>query len=380
MKSEREDALFSAHAILAALRSSIRVLRWGMLALLVIYLASGVTVIGPEDTGLILRFGKLLPGIHQPGLLLSLPAPIDEVIRVPSKRVQEVSLDAWSPGPAESPDTQALHPARNPYTLTGDANIIRARFSVRYHVSDPAAYVFGALDRDALRDSILYQAACKTLAAMPVDDALTTRREFAGQETMRLAQAEFDRLGLGIQILAFETREINPPAQVLAAFQDVVSAKVEAKTLVEPANARRASELPDAESEAYRVRQQASADAQELVAKAQGDAFSFLALLKEYRQNPEVVHARLYAEILEAVLPKVRVSAVVPSSQGGVRILVAPQKWDSTQSEEANPAPPAVPSAPLPAQPSEEPQEPGAPSTTNQNRYDPTAKKAPVDE
>ena len=377
MNPKREDALFSAHAILAALKSSIRVLRWGMLALVLIYLGSGITVVGPEDTGLILRFGKLLPEIHQPGLLFSLPAPIDEVIMVPSKRVQEVSLDAWSPAADEPDYLEALHPARNPYTLTGDTNIIRARFSVRYQVSDPIAYVFGSKDRDALRDSILYEVACRTLAGMPVDDVLTTRREFVGQETMRLAQAEFDRLGLGIGILAVETREISPPAQVLAAFQDVISAKVEAKTLVEPANARRASEIPNAESEAYRVRQQASADAQELVAKAHGEAFSFLALLKEYRENPEVVHARLYAEMLEAVLPKVRVSAVIPASNGEVKIMLAPQKWDSSLMDESTAEPP-------PAQPPPEYQEPAVPSApatpSTPNHYDPTTKKGPVDD
>src|SRR5271156_1461282 len=119
MSRNREDALFSAHAILAALKSSIRVLRWGMLALVLIYLGSGITVVGPEDTGLVLRFGKLLPVIHQPGLLFALPAPIDEVIRVPSKRVQEVALDAWSPELLDPGYLQTLHPVRNPYTLTG---------------------------------------------------------------------------------------------------------------------------------------------------------------------------------------------------------------------------------------------------------------------
>ncbi len=359
---KKEDALFSAHAILAALRASIRLLRWGMLALVLIYLGSGITVVGPEDSGLILRFGKLLPAVHPPGLLLALPPPFDEVIRVPSRRVQEVSLDAWSPAPDEPADLPALHPARNPYTLTGDANILRARFSARYQISDPAAYAFGAADRDALRDSILYETACRTLAGMPVDDALTTRREYIGRETMRLAQEAFDRLGLGVRILAFETREINPPAQVLPAFQDVISAKVEARTLVEPANARRASEIPAAESEAYRIRQTAGADARELVAKAQGEAFSFLALLKEYRANPEVIHARLYSEMIETVLPKVRVSAVLPSSKGNVRILLAPQKWDSSQSDE----PPA--------------QEPPAMPAPSQNHYDPAVKKGPVDD
>ncbi|MGH9613892.1 MAG: hypothetical protein ACRD4P_12505, partial [Bryobacteraceae bacterium] len=151
------------------------------------------------------------------------------------------------------------------------------------------------------------------------------------QESMRLAQAELDRLDLGIQLLAFETREINPPASVLPAFQDVVSAKVEAKTLVEPAHSRHASLIPEANAEAYRIQQEAESYSQELIAKAQGEVSAFLALLKEYRANPGTVHTRLYADMIETVLPKLRVSNVLPTDRGDVRILVSPQKADAIE-------------------------------------------------
>jgi membrane protease subunit HflK len=327
MKRRREDALFSAHAILVALRSSIRILRWGMLVLVLIYLCSGITIVGPNERALILRFGRALPESSAPGLLLAFPPPIDVVIMLPAKSVQEVALEAWSPAD-ESSWRDSLHPAFNPYTLSGDVNIIRARFSVRFQIASPVAYEFGAAERDNLRDAILYQSACRALAGMSVDDVLTTRRDYIGQESMRLAQAEMDRLGLGIQLLAFETREINPPAQVLPAFQDVVSAKVEAKTLVEPARSRHASVIPAAKAEAYRIQQEADAYAQGIVAKARGEVSAFLALLKEYRANPGTVHMRLYAEMLENVLPKVRVATVMPSGRGEIRVLVEPQKGD----------------------------------------------------
>jgi membrane protease subunit HflK len=356
MRRKREDALFSAHAILAALRSSIRILRWGMLVLVLIYLCSGITVIKPNERGLVLRFGRALPKSAPPGLLLALPPPIDEVVMLPAKSVQEVVLDAWTPNDNSWGDS--LHPARDPYTITGDVNIIRARFSVRFQVADPVTYEFGASDRESLRNAICYQSACRVLAGMSVDDVLTTRRDFIGQESMRLAQAELDRLGLGIQLLAFETREINPPAPVLPAFQDVVSAKVEAKTLVEPARSRHASLIPEANAEAYRIQQEAQSYAQGRTAKAQGEVTAFLALLREYRAKPITVHTRLYAEMIEEVLPKLRVSTVVPSDRGEVRILVSPQKADVIEpSEHAPNEPEPLPTSkqnPLNVQPMED--------------------------
>lgn len=321
----KEDALFSAHAIVAALRSSIRVLRWGMAALVLVYLGSGITMVGPNQEGLVLRFGRLLPEVHPPGLLFALPSPIDEVLLVDAKTVQERTLDAWALAGGENRGfSTALHPVNDPYTLTGDANIIRAKFSVRYQVANPGEYVFGARDRDATLDAILYQCACRVIAGKSVDAALTTERDAISRETLRLAQAESDRLGLGVQLLAVETREIAPPAQVAASFQDVVSAKVEAKTLVEPANSYRADALPSAEAAAYRIKSEADAYAQQLVAEAQGRAFSFLALLKEYQASPKVVRARIYNEMIQTTLSRAHLTTVMPSGKGEIKVMLAP--------------------------------------------------------
>ncbi len=346
MSRRNRDALFSAHAMLAALKSSIRVLRWGMGALVLVYLFSGITTIGPNENGLVLRFGKLLPHAHPPGLLLALPLPFDEVVRVPRKTVQERTLDRWASIPADASRAgridDALNPVDDPYTLTGDANIIRAKFVVRYNIADPGAYVFGAADRESLLEAMIYRSACRVIAGMAVDDVLTTQRSFAGEETMRLAQTDLDRLGLGIVLLAVEAREIEPPRPVAPAFQDVVSAKVEGRTLVEPANAYRASTLPQAESAAFRIRQEAAAVAQQLTAKAEGETSAFLAVLKEYHANPEVVRARLYHEMIRDVMHKARLSTVTAPMQGQLRLLLSPQGGrviNRTEAPEA--APPA---------------------------------------
>src|SRR5476651_1132958 len=99
------DALFSAHAVLAALRSSIRVLRWGMLALILTYLCSGIRVVQPIDVGVVVRLGRVLHQTHQPGLLFALPPLFDEIVMVPRKSIDEISLDDWS-------DVEGISPAR----------------------------------------------------------------------------------------------------------------------------------------------------------------------------------------------------------------------------------------------------------------------------
>ena len=322
MKPRKSDDLFPAHAILASLRSGIRLLAIGLGALTLIYAVSGLTLIGPNETGLILRFGKLLPQIHPPGLLLALPPPFDEVVKVPVKTVQESALDLWSAGSGET--DASLNPVTEHYTLTGDANIVRARFVVRYQISDPIDYTLTTLDRDQLRDGILYQSAGRVIASMPVEEALTTRKNYIGMESMSLAQAELDRLHAGLHLIAFEVRDISPPRSVVAAFQAVISAKVQANTLIEQANAAAATALPAARAEAFRTEQEAAAGAAQTIAQAQGEVVAFSAQLQQYRANPMVFRARLTAEMREAVLPTVKVLTVMPEGSGATRLFLSP--------------------------------------------------------
>jgi membrane protease subunit HflK len=316
---------FGAAAVLQAMKSSVKLLRWGMLLLAVIYLVSGVTVVGPNETAFVLRFGKLQPGLHSSGLLLALPQPIDEVVKVPTRSVQEIQLDGWESSPSPMGGiSPTLDPVRDGYTLTGDANIIRARFSVRYQVADPVAYMLTVKNQPALLEAVLYQAATGVIAQMKVDDVLASGLEALRAQAMREAQAQLDRLGLGVQLLAFEVREIIPAQQVLPAFEDVVSAQVESRTLIEQANSYRASELPGAKASAYRLKQEADAYAQNLVAKATGEAAAFVDIDQQYRVAPELMRTRLYADAMETILHHLQSATILPPSGSSLKLLLQP--------------------------------------------------------
>lgn len=308
-------------AVLQALKSSVRMLRGGLLLLAAVYLSSGITVVGPNETAFVLRFGKLQPAVHTSGLLLAFPQPIDEVVKVPTRSVQEIALDDWDSSAITGP---TLDPVYDAYTLTGDANIIRAKFSVRYQISDPAAYVLSVTHPVPLLGDILYRAATVVIAQMNVDDVLASGLEALRSEAMRIAQNEIDRLGLGVKLLAFEVNSIEPARQVLPAFEDVVSARVESRTLIEKANSYRASELPSVHAEAYRDRQEADAYAQDLVATAGGEASSFEAIDAQYRKAPELMRTRLYADAMNTILDRLRSTTFLRASGERLKLLLQP--------------------------------------------------------
>jgi HflK protein len=339
----RRAASRNAKAILDALRSSLSLLRWALLLLLLVYLCSGISAVGPHETALVLRFGKLEPALRHSGLVIALPPPFEEVVKVPIASVQEMSLEAWA-APSGAPpvhtntfaasqrtdgdqvvNTPYLHPVKHGYTLTGDANIVQGRFALRYRIADAVSWFRLGEQRELLIESLLYGALTVTLAERSVDHVLTSGLEETRAAVLARAQVEADRLGLGVHFTAFEVRELSPARHVLPAFEEVVNAQMEARTALESARSYQVSQLPQAEAEAYRIRQIAQADAQSIISSARGETSAFLSLFGEYQRNPELVRTRLRAETLQEVMPNIVSKSFLPASQSGARILLQPR-------------------------------------------------------
>ncbi len=335
-------------ATLDALRASIGVLRWVLILLVVIYLASNVTVVGPNENALMLRFGRLTDRVHAPGLLVAMPFPIDHVIKVPSRTVQEIELRDWAappmpdapPGgqaPGESPPEapadapppkETLHPVSDGYLLTGDVNLVHASFAARYTVSDPAAYALNAKDRDALLRTILRDAATEAVQSFGVDDALTSGQERLRHECQQIAQGKIDRLGLGIALQSWEIREIVPARQVLQAFEEVVSAKVESRTLKEKAETYRQARMPEIEARIFRIKQESDGLAQRKIEKARGEAAAFVAQWEAARECPDAFRIRRHLEIIEYVMKRTWLPAVNAGQGLPLQLIIRPPAHD----------------------------------------------------
>lgn len=345
----------SGYAVLKAFESSVRLLRWGLGGAFLLYLTSGVGFVGPNEEAVVYRLGRL-QGTRSPGLLLALPPPFDTVVRVPSRTAHELALSAWAGDPADqpparrpgdeqhahlaaaaagmrnnvagflAPKARALHPARDGYTITADANLVQGRFAVRYRIKDAVAWVSHAQSVEPLLAANSYRAFTHALAGRTVDDALTAGQTDITIAVRRMLQTESDRLQLGLEIDRVEIREIAPPRAVVPAFDAVVSAQVEARTAVEQAHTYEAEILPKARAEAYRLRSEADSASAELVARSQGESSAFNALLTEYLAAPELLRSRLAAETRTRVLPKLKYKTVLPAGPANVKLFLREEK------------------------------------------------------
>lgn len=300
----------------------------GLLAILfggvlIRYLVSGCHFVAPGESALVLRFGQVLPGLRGPGLLLAFPPPIDQVRRFPTGGPRELALDAWRG--RDLPRTTAedsnygplrheLHPARDGYTLTGDANLLQGAFTLRYQITDPARLLRAGSEPHALLEKLFHHAATRVLAATPVDAVIPSGLDTFRDRTLAELSHSVASLDLGVTLIGLEIRELLPPRPVLPAFNDVNSAKVEGRTYVEEARAHRARTAQAAQAEAAGLRVRAAAEAEATVTRARGAAEAFLAQLAAAAAAPDDFRSRLLAETREQVLPRLRQTALHPGS------------------------------------------------------------------
>jgi modulator of FtsH protease HflK len=305
--------------VFQGLQAGLRMFRWVVLLLFVLFWFSGIQEVESERVGLLLRFGKLQGAnraaqVHEPGLLLALPYPIDQVIQVPAKQEGEVLIKEVWKGLDETGARDRIDPVLEGYCLTGDQNIIQAQVVVKYRISDPVPFQLDTADPPAMLHDIVLAALTQTVTGWTVNDVLRLQRQDPRQpgqseglaETVRQrAQQRLDRLDCGIAISALEFKQLHPPRHVITEFRDVQSAQIDVQTKKREAEGFAFREAPQAEAERNRLVQEASAYHNTLNARAMEEYSVFEQLYSEYQKHPELVHNRIYLETVEEALARV---------------------------------------------------------------------------
>ncbi len=196
-----------------------------LLAVLAGWGALGAYTLEPGQAAVLLRLGKYMDTVSKEGFHLTLPPPIvtREILNVAEVERQDFGFRGGEEGEFE--DRQKLLEAS---MQTSDNNIIRLSFVVQYRISDAFEALFRLEDPvDVLRDAA--QAAVREVVGrMTIDGVLSERRGELKLESTRILQEILDGYGAGLEIQDVQLQEVQPPAEVRAAFDDVIAAAQDA--------------------------------------------------------------------------------------------------------------------------------------------------------
>jgi Cu+-exporting ATPase len=252
----------------------------------VAWAANGFTQIGPDEQGIVLRFGRPVATL-EPGLSYCWPWPIDRVVRVQPDRVRtvEVGFRAPAAGKAETRlawasthggdsssrlDEEAL-------MITGDSNLVVIQATVRYKIVSPAVYLFEVNDVDSIVRAATESVLRTTVAGRPFLELLTNQREQFQSDVLQRLQKHCADYHLGIAFEGFSLHDLHPPQQVVRAYYEVAKAMEEYDTQKMKAEAEALTLTRDAEADYQDKIRKTVADNAVKIHQAQADAKAFLA-------------------------------------------------------------------------------------------------------
>ena len=267
-----------------------------------VWLASGLYRVLPDEQGVVLRFGKFVK-TTQPGLNYHIPVPIESVITPKVTKVNRIDIGfrserdsgfSSSGGVADVPQESLM--------LTGDENIVNIDFSVFWVIKDAGNFLFKIQDPEGTVKAAAETAMREVIARSNIQSILTEGRSVIENDTQEIIQKILDEYTSGIQITQVQTQKADPPDQVIDAFRDVQAARADMERSKNEAEAYANDVIPRARGEAQKILQAAEAYKKEVVAKAEGEASRFLAIYNEYINAKSVTQERMYLETMEKVL------------------------------------------------------------------------------
>lgn len=241
----------------------------GLLALAGLWIAiTCVHQVGAREQGLVTWMGGKYSSTLNPGLNFTLPWPLQVVDIEDVSQIRSVKI----------PEGNAAK-----MILTGDQNLVDLSYLIRWNIKDLKLYRFRLAEPEETVLEAAETAMRQSVAEQELDKVLSGAGRAEIEQNVRTRmQAILDTYKAGIAVQGIEVDKTDPPESVVEAFKDVSAAE------------------QDAQAEINGARRYA----QQLLARAQGDAAAFDKIYEEYRLAPEVTRRRLYYETMESVLSK----------------------------------------------------------------------------
>lgn len=269
---------------------------------LALWLFTGFYRIEEGELGVVLRFGEMVR-IDDPGLRYRIPAPVEEVI---IRNVAETRI--ISSGQEGGRGTEVTNEQR--LMLTGDENIVQTNYTILWKIKDIAKYLFVARDPDSTVSIAAESALREIVAQTTARNAIAEGRGEIEQKTQDLLQKILDSIDMGVMIVKVQLQNVQPPSEVIPAYNDVQASNVDRERLILEAHAYRDDIIPRARGLVMKISEDANADSQREIAEAEGIAEKMDLIRKSYQGNEEVTLMRARLQAMDAVTKDSKITII----------------------------------------------------------------------
>lgn len=289
-----------------------------ILVFFVVWGATGIYKVQPDEQGIVLRFGEFTKTTPD-GLHYHLPFPIEKVITPKVTRENQIEVGVRTAGEGSSIGRGSVGRdiPEESLMLTGDENIVDVDFSVQWVISNAGDYLFNIQDPEATVKAVAESSMREVVGGSNLQQILTEGREQNEAAVLELMQKTLDEYGTGISIRRVQLQKVDPPEAVIGAFRDVQAARADQERLQNEADAYTNRVIPAARGESARLMEAAEGYKNAVISDAKGEAARFLSIYNEYSKAPIVTRQRMYLETLERVYEGMDKIIIDQSESGG---------------------------------------------------------------
>ena len=288
----------------------------GLILVLIFAVWSSIYRVELEEEGVLMTLGEY-SGLAQSGIHIKWPAPIQTVIKIPTKR--ELEMEFGQRRQTESNRrTNRSEVEEESLMLTGDLNVAVVPWKTQYRIAEPDKFLFKVKDPIGTFRDMNEAVMREVIGDRSVNEVLTTGRQEIAAKMEEKLQKMCDQYENGIKINRILLQKVLPPKQVHDAFNEVNTSKQEKEKMINQALGDYNRIIPRARGEAEQTVQQAEGYAMDRVNRAKGDASLYKDLLKAYKKSPEVTKNRIYLETMADVYPNVKQKIILDKDLEGI--------------------------------------------------------------
>lgn len=288
------------------------------LVLIGVWAASGFYRVQPNEAGIELVFGRFTGNPTQPGLHWNWPGPIGGVMKPDVTRENRLEIGFRSIGEGTGRTGPTREVPEESQMITGDENLVDINFVVFWRIGDPGEFLFNIQNPEETTKMVAEAVMRDIIGQTKIQVALTEGRAVIEARTFDEMRRILGEYQAGIALSKVQLLAVDPPGQVIDAFNEVQRAKQDKERLKNEAEAFRNDVVPRARGEAAQLMQQADAYRQEVVNRSRGDANRFNSVYQAYAVSKDVTIKRIYLETMEEVLGNVNKVIVDEKSGSGV--------------------------------------------------------------
>lgn len=309
--------------------------------LAVLYALSCLVFLGPDEEGILERFGRPVDHGQQeghlgPGFHLKYPWPFEMVRRFPARRI----LNTYVGYETDHPQDQLTYMLwTRPHFLSEDnflvanrevdlgeqasqttvpVNVLAINMPIEYHITNVYDYAYNYAEPDRVLRQIAYRSVTRETVSHGLFDLLGEGQLETSQVLQKRIQDEVAKMGLGLEVTFVGFQGVHPPVALADAFESVISADEERDALILKAQAYANALLPKADAEAAERVFTAEGYKKRRIAVAEAEAYQFDTRAAAHSEFPSVFRNDTYLRTLREALKDTQLYIVSSESSNEV--------------------------------------------------------------